>query len=113
MGDGRLDLKRERSAREAIATVHAALNQGINLIDTAPVYGFGASEEIVGAALDGIRAQTYYRDQDRAGVARRQIYLNATAPASCKRSMIRCGACAPTLSTSNTPIGPDPLVPAE
>jgi aryl-alcohol dehydrogenase-like predicted oxidoreductase len=44
--------------REAIATIHAALNQGINLIDTAPVYGFGASEEIVGAALGGARAQT-------------------------------------------------------
>src|SRR5271170_5392525 len=41
--------------RESIATIHAALARGINLIDTAPVYGFGVSEEIVGAALDGIR----------------------------------------------------------
>jgi aryl-alcohol dehydrogenase-like predicted oxidoreductase len=37
--------------REAIATIHQALNQGINLIDTAPAYGFGKSEEIVGKAL--------------------------------------------------------------
>jgi aryl-alcohol dehydrogenase-like predicted oxidoreductase len=36
---------------DAISTIHAALDQGINLIDTAPVYGFGRSEEIVGKAL--------------------------------------------------------------
>jgi aryl-alcohol dehydrogenase-like predicted oxidoreductase len=36
---------------EAIRTIHAALDSGINLIDTAPVYGFGRSEEIVGKAL--------------------------------------------------------------
>ena len=46
-------------ARESIATIHAALTQGINLIDTAPVYGFGVSEEIVGAALDGVRTQAF------------------------------------------------------
>src|ERR1700692_779667 len=43
--------------RESIATIHTALHQGINLIDTAPVYGFGVSEEIVGAALEGLRNQ--------------------------------------------------------
>jgi len=37
--------------REAIKTIHAALDRGINLIDTAPVYGFGRSEEIVGKSL--------------------------------------------------------------
>ena len=36
---------------DAISTIHAALERGINLIDTAPVYGFGRSEEIVGKAL--------------------------------------------------------------
>ena len=36
---------------ELIRTIHAALDRGINLIDTAPVYGFGRSEEIVGRAL--------------------------------------------------------------
>jgi aryl-alcohol dehydrogenase-like predicted oxidoreductase len=43
--------------REAIKTIHAALDREINLIDTAPVYGFGRSEEIVGKALamDGRR----------------------------------------------------------
>jgi aryl-alcohol dehydrogenase-like predicted oxidoreductase len=38
--------------RQSIETVHAALNKGVNLIDTAPVYGFGTSEEIVGKAVE-------------------------------------------------------------
>src|SRR5260370_50009 len=32
--------------KESIRTIHAALDQGINLIDTAPVYGYGRSEEM-------------------------------------------------------------------
>jgi aryl-alcohol dehydrogenase-like predicted oxidoreductase len=36
---------------ESIATIRAAVEHGINVIDTAPVYGFGRSEEIVGKAL--------------------------------------------------------------
>src|ERR1700731_1766721 len=35
----------------AIATIRGALEHGINIIDTAPAYGFGHSEEIVGKAL--------------------------------------------------------------
>jgi aryl-alcohol dehydrogenase-like predicted oxidoreductase len=37
---------------ESIRTIHAALDRGINLIDTAPIYGFGRSEEIVGKAVE-------------------------------------------------------------
>ncbi len=37
--------------QKAISTIQRALENGINLIDTAPVYGFGKSEEIVGKAL--------------------------------------------------------------
>jgi len=36
---------------ESIAAIHAALDHGINLIDTAPAYGFGHSEEVVGQAI--------------------------------------------------------------
>ena len=36
---------------ESIATIRAALEHGINIIDTAPAYGFGRSEEIVGKAV--------------------------------------------------------------
>jgi aryl-alcohol dehydrogenase-like predicted oxidoreductase len=43
---------------ESIATIRAALAHGVNVIDTAPVYGFGRSEEIVGKALaGGLRSQ--------------------------------------------------------
>jgi len=35
----------------SIRTIHAAVEHGINLIDTAPAYGFGRSEEIIGQAL--------------------------------------------------------------
>ncbi|TLX62813.1 general stress protein [Stutzerimonas nosocomialis] len=43
--------------RNSIATLHGALERGINLIDTAPVYGFGHSEEVVGQALEDRRDQ--------------------------------------------------------
>ncbi|MCH9023331.1 MAG: aldo/keto reductase [Planctomycetes bacterium] len=36
---------------QSIKAIHAALDQGITLIDTAPIYGFGRSEEIVGKAI--------------------------------------------------------------
>jgi aryl-alcohol dehydrogenase-like predicted oxidoreductase len=37
--------------KESIRTIRTALDHSINLIDTAPVYGYGRSEEIVGEAL--------------------------------------------------------------
>jgi aryl-alcohol dehydrogenase-like predicted oxidoreductase len=37
--------------RDSIATIHAALDSGINWIDTAPVYGLGHSETLVGKAI--------------------------------------------------------------
>jgi len=40
---------------ESIRIIHAALDAGINFIDTADVYGAGESEEIVGKALAGRR----------------------------------------------------------
>ncbi|ANF23896.1 aldo/keto reductase [Pseudomonas sp. Choline-3u-10] len=41
----------------SVTTIRSALERGINLIDTAPVYGFGHSEEVVGKALEGVRDQ--------------------------------------------------------
>jgi aryl-alcohol dehydrogenase-like predicted oxidoreductase len=38
---------------DAIATVRSAIEHGITFIDTAPVYGFGRAEEIIGKALSG------------------------------------------------------------
>ena len=39
--------------RRSIETIHAAIDRGVTLVDTAPVYGFGTSESIVGKAQIG------------------------------------------------------------
>lgn len=44
-------------AATSIAVVHAALDAGINLLDTADIYGSGASEQMIGKALRGRRSQ--------------------------------------------------------
>jgi len=99
--------------REAIATIHAALNQGINLIDTAPVYGFGASEEIVGAALDGVRAQTVIATKTGLEWRDGKIYRNATG----ERILREIDDSLRRLRTDYIDIyqvhWPDPLVPVE
>jgi aryl-alcohol dehydrogenase-like predicted oxidoreductase len=99
--------------RESIATIHAALAQGINLIDTAPVYGFGVSEEIVGAALAGGRSQVVIAT--KAGLEWRdgKILRNATRA----RIMQEIDASLRRLRTDYIDIyqvhWPDPLVPME
>ena len=40
---------------ESVKTIRTAVDEGINFIDTAPAYGFGRSEEVVGRAVKGIR----------------------------------------------------------
>ncbi|MCX7797324.1 MAG: aldo/keto reductase [Melioribacter sp.] len=44
---------------ESIKAIHTALDNGINWIDTAAVYGFGHSEEVVGKAIKGIRNEVF------------------------------------------------------
>ena len=44
---------------EAIRTIEAALDLGVNWIDTAPFYGWGGAERIVGKALQGKRDKAY------------------------------------------------------
>ncbi|HEY8323072.1 MAG TPA: aldo/keto reductase [Ktedonobacterales bacterium] len=44
---------------DSIATIHRALDMGVNWIDTAAVYGLGRSEEVVGRALQGISQRPY------------------------------------------------------
>lgn len=43
----------------AIKAIQTAFDAGITTIDTAPVYGFGRSEELVGRALEGIARDRY------------------------------------------------------
>ena len=40
---------------ESIATIHAAIDAGINLIDTGDFYGMGHNEMLIGRALEGRR----------------------------------------------------------
>src|SRR5437868_1960310 len=45
--------------RDSIAAIRAALDAGVNWIDTAAVYGLGHSEEVVARALAGVRDRPY------------------------------------------------------
>jgi aryl-alcohol dehydrogenase-like predicted oxidoreductase len=45
--------------KEALATLEAAIAGGINFFDTAPIYGFGRSEEVLGGALSGMRQKIF------------------------------------------------------
>ncbi len=99
--------------RESIATIHAALDQGINLIDTAPVYGFGVSEETVGAALEGVRSQAVIATKVGLEWRDGKIYRNATRA----RIMQEIDDSLRRLRTDYIDIyqvhWPDPLVPVE
>ena len=44
---------------DSIGAIHAALDRGINWIDTAPIYGLGHSEDVVGRALKGRSKRPY------------------------------------------------------
>ena len=68
---------------EGIHTIHAALDAGINFVDTADVYARGESEEIVGKALKGrrdsvvlatkVHGQMHDTDPNQPGNSRRWI----------------------------------------
>jgi len=53
---------------ESVSTIRAALEHGINIIDTAPVYGFGRSEEIVGRAIAEARVRSGVLIATKAGL---------------------------------------------
>ncbi|HWZ47647.1 MAG TPA: aldo/keto reductase [Herbaspirillum sp.] len=63
----------------SIETIRGAVRSGINLIDTAPVYGFGHSEEIVGKALVGIRDQVVIATKVALEWPNEKVKRNATA----------------------------------
>src|ERR1700755_3034012 len=64
---------------DSIAAIHAALDRGINWIDTAAVYGLGHSEEVVGRAIKGRNVHVFTKcslvwDENRT------VTHNLTAP---------------------------------
>ena len=86
---------------ESIRIIHAALDAGINFIDTADVYARGESEEIVGKALAGPpRRRRPGHQVPRRRWATTRTSRAARAAGSSARSRTRCAGSAPTRSTS-------------
>jgi aryl-alcohol dehydrogenase-like predicted oxidoreductase len=81
--------------REAVATIHRALELGVRLLDTADAYGYGANEELVGRAIADRREQVVLATKfgivrDRAdpsarGVDGRPEYVRAAIEGSLRR----------------------------
>jgi len=46
-----------RNEEESVATIHLALDRGVNFLDTADMYGTGHNEELVGRAIKGRRTE--------------------------------------------------------
>jgi aryl-alcohol dehydrogenase-like predicted oxidoreductase len=65
---------------ESIATIRAAVEHGIGVIDTAPAYGFGRSEEIVGKALaeNGLRSRVLIATKVGLEWQHGQVFRNAS-----------------------------------
>lgn len=96
--------------REALAAIAKALDAGVTSIDTAPAYGFGHAEELVGQAIRGRRGQLqvltkfglrwdteegehFFDTQDSAG-RKRSIVRNARPESvvwECEQSLRRLG----------------------
>ena len=67
---------------EAIRTVLSAVERGINLIDTAPIYGHGRSEEIIGRAVRSHGRREAFYVATKAGLDwnDRGVFANSTLP---------------------------------
>jgi diketogulonate reductase-like aldo/keto reductase len=87
LGLGTWNMAERGAARaEAVASLRRGLDLGMSLIDTAEMYGEGAAEEIVGAAIKGRR--------DHAFIVSKVYPHNAgarAAVAACERSLRRLG----------------------
>jgi len=80
--------------REAIATIHRAIDLGIDLLDTADVYGLGHNEELVGRAVRDRRPRVVLATKfgnvrsaagEWTGVNGRPEYVRAACEASLRR----------------------------
>ncbi len=83
-----------RDDAESVATIHHALDRGVNFLDTADVYGMGENEELVGRTIRGRRDQvvlaTKFGNVRRAdggwvGVNGRPEYVQQCCEASLQR----------------------------
>jgi len=66
----------------AIATILSAVDRGINVIDTAPIYGRGHAEELIGKAMRAHGRRDAFFVATKAGLEwnERGVFANSTAP---------------------------------
>jgi len=83
-----------RNEEESVATIHLALDRGVNFLDTADMYGAGHNEELVGRAIKGRRNDIVLatkfgnvrgRDGSFLGINGRPEYVRMACEASLRR----------------------------
>ncbi len=92
---GMSDFYGNRDDAESVATIHAALDAGVNLLDTADMYGPYTNEELVGRAIQGRRDEVFLAtkfgivrdptDPAKRGISGRPEYVRASCEGSLKR----------------------------
>ena len=84
---------------ESIATIHRAMELGVNFLDTADIYGPHTNEQLVGKAIAGRRAGVFLAtkfgivrsaDPKFRGVSGRPEYVRASCEASLRRLGVEC-----------------------
>ncbi len=77
------------SVAEGVATVRAALDQGVTFLDTSAYYGEGVSETILGTALQGVPRDHYCLGTKAGRLGRDRFDFSATGIRRCLESSLQ------------------------